>query len=94
MHPHRTAPELSALFVDPRGGERALRVTWHQEREVVVLSLWREAVCAASFRLDVDEVPDLIAMLREGLDLSFRAHRDDAREAPAADRTAPIAEVG
>ena len=64
-----------SIFIDPRAGDRALRVTWHQEAEVVVLSLWRENVCAASFRLSIEEVPDLIASLREGLDLSFRTHR-------------------
>ena len=41
-----------------RGSDRALRVSWHHESGVVVLSLWRENVCAGSFRLAVDEVPD------------------------------------
>ena len=42
-----------------------------------MLSLWRDNVCAATFRLAIDEVPDLIALLREGLDLSFEAARVD-----------------
>ena len=29
-----------------------------------MLSLWRDNVCAGSFRLAVDEVPDLIELLR------------------------------
>ena len=34
--------------------------TWHHEAGLVVLSLWRDNVCAGTFRLEVDEVPDLI----------------------------------
>lgn len=63
------------MFLDPRGDDRALRVSWHQDAEVVVLSLWRDNLCAASFRLGLDEVPDLIAFLREGLDVAFEANR-------------------
>ena len=59
------------MFLDSRGGDRALRVSWHHESGVVVLSLWRENVCAGSFRLAVDEVPDLIALLRGGLDTAY-----------------------
>ena len=33
----------------------------------MVLSLWRDNVCAGSFRLAIDEVPALIEMLRAGL---------------------------
>ena len=76
----RVPAELGALFLDARGEDRGLKVSWHQEAEVVVLSLWRDNVCAASFRLAVDEVPDLIALLREGLDVAFertRAARSD-----------------
>jgi hypothetical protein len=61
----------ASIFLDPRGDDRALRVSWHEDRGVVVLSLWRDATCAATFRLGVDEVPDLIELLRAGLDLSF-----------------------
>ena len=37
-----------------------------------MLSLWRDNVCAGTFRLAADEVPDLIAMLRTGLDRVLR----------------------
>ncbi len=77
MSARRVPAELGSMFLDPRGDDRALRVSWHQDAEVVVLSIWRDNVCAASFRLDIDEVPDLIAMLREGLDVAFTAHRSD-----------------
>jgi len=70
----------ASIFLDPRGDDRALRVSWHEERGVVVLSLWRDATCAATFRLGVDEVPDLIALLRDGLDVAFQ-HARIARSA-------------
>ena len=64
------APE-STIFVDPRGGGRAMRVTWHSEtpdREgLVVISLWRDNLCVGSFRLPAGEVPELVHALTRGL---------------------------
>jgi hypothetical protein len=60
-------PTTGSVFVDDRGGDRALRVTWHPEADVVVLSLWRDNVCAGSFRLPAAEVPALLATLASGL---------------------------
>jgi hypothetical protein len=67
----RPLPIAGSVFLDSRGGDRALRVSWHHDSGLVVLSLWRDNVCAGSFRLGVDEVPDLIAMLRNGLDQAY-----------------------
>jgi len=72
MSAARPLPAVGSIFLDARGDERALRVSWHPEADLVVISLWRDNVCAASFRLAVDEVPDLVELLRTGLD---RAHR-------------------
>jgi hypothetical protein len=36
-----------------------------------VLSLWHGNVCSGSFRLSVDDVPDLIEMLRSGLEQAY-----------------------
>jgi hypothetical protein len=73
VSPARPLPRTGSVFVDARGGDRALRVSWHHESGLVVLSLWRDNVCAGSFRLAVDEVPALIEMLREGLDQTYAA---------------------
>ncbi len=67
MPPVRPLPTSGSVLVDDRGGDRALRVTWHPEADVVVLSLWRDNVCAGSFRLPASEVPALIATLASGL---------------------------
>lgn len=53
-----------------------MRVSWHEESGLVVLSLWRENVCAGSFRLAIDEVPALIELLRTGLVRSYESARD------------------
>ncbi|MDZ5661482.1 hypothetical protein SFC79_06865 [Nocardioides sp. S-58] len=75
MAPQRT-PRTGTVFLDPRGDGRSLRATWHQEQQVVVLSLWRDNVCAGTFRLAADEAPDLIAVLRQGLDEAYDAARE------------------
>jgi hypothetical protein len=67
----RPLPKAGEIFLDARGGDRALRVSWHHESELVVLSLWRDNVCAGSFRLGVNEVPALIELLRSGLDTAY-----------------------
>ena len=76
MPPVRPLPETGSIFLDARGGDRALRVSWHQDAGMVVLSLWRENVCSGSFRLAIDEVPALIDMLRLGLIRSYEDARD------------------
>jgi hypothetical protein len=68
-----------ALFTDARGA--GLRVTWHAERDLVVLSLWREDRCVGTFRMPVAEAGRLATFLVDHL----------AREAAAARETAPLA---
>jgi len=75
MSAARPLPELGSIFLDARSDERVLRVSWHTEADLVVLSLWRDNVCTGSFRLTVEEVPELIAMLRAGLDRAYGAAR-------------------
>ncbi|MGH3444552.1 MAG: hypothetical protein ACRDPB_04180 [Nocardioidaceae bacterium] len=67
-------PATGEVFLDARGGARSLRVSWHPDDDddagitgIVVLSLWRHGVCSGTFRLDVEDVPDLIDVLRTGL---------------------------
>ncbi len=69
----RPLPESGSIHLDARGGDRALRISWHQEAGLVVLSLWRDNVCTGSVRLAVDEVPDVIEVLRAGLDQAYDA---------------------
>ena len=72
----RPLPPTGSVHLDARGADRSLRMTWHHEAQVVVLSLWRDNVCTGTFRLSADEVPDVIAMLRAGLDEAYDAARE------------------
>ena len=84
----RPLPQTGSIHLDARGTDRALRVSWHHEAAVVVLSLWRDNVCTGSFRLSVDEVPELIGMLRTGLDQAYDAAADRRRRASEAGHAA------
>ena len=70
----RPLPRTGSIFFDARGADRAMRVSWHEEADLVVVSLWRENVCTGSFRLPAEDVPDLIDTLVEVL---RHRHRDD-----------------
>ena len=78
MSAARPLPELGSIFLDARGDERALRVSWHDEADLVVVSLWRDNVCTGSFRLAAEDVPDLVDTLVDTL-----RHRSTMRHASA-----------
>jgi len=71
----------AAVFLDGRGDDRALRLSWHDEADLVVLSMWRENVCVGTFRLHADEVPALIAFLSSGLAATYPRHHPAVRPA-------------
>lgn len=52
---------VGELFLDDRG--QALRVTWHAEPGMVVLSIWRADECVGTVRLAPDEAHRLAAFL-------------------------------
>jgi hypothetical protein len=58
-------PVRGEVFLDPRQEGRALRVSWHSEAGVVVLSLWREDRCAATFHLAEEDVPAFVDALAQ-----------------------------
>lgn len=60
-------PVSGEILADARGGDRWMRVTWHDEADLVVLSLWRGDACVATFRLTPDQVPALVNDLVAGL---------------------------
>ena len=79
-------PSAGEVFLDQRGGERALRVSWHAEVDLVVLSLWQGGTCTGTFRLPVEDVPELIGALRGMLVTAYDAHRDRLDRADATTR--------
>ena len=60
-------PARGEVFLDQRGEARTLRLAWHTEADVVVLSLWQADRCSATFRLALEDVPRFVAALVEGL---------------------------
>jgi len=54
------------VFLDERGA--GLRVTWHPERDLVVLSVWQDDGCVGTFRMSVQDVPRLSGLLAAVLD--------------------------
>lgn len=55
------------VFLDARGKGRALRLSWHPEADIVVLSLWRDTTCAGTFRMPHADVGVFIDTLIDGL---------------------------
>jgi hypothetical protein len=79
-------PVGRALFVDERG--TGLRATWHPERGIVNISVWRDDRCVETFHLPVAEVGRLVTFLVDGLtDVATQAAdgvEDPTEERPAA----------
>jgi hypothetical protein len=79
-------------FEDARGGQRSLRLSWHTESRLVVLSLWRggastdpDVTCVGTFRMRAEDIPGFIQGLSAGLvEMSAaadtRARRNDAAD--------------
>jgi len=74
-------PTRGEIYVDARGEGRALRVSWHHDEDTVVLSLWRGALCAGSFRLRTEDVPGLITTLVHGLSEGYSSTVSTGRHA-------------
>ncbi len=53
-------PAKGTVFFDPRDEGRFLRVSYHEDLGVFVLSLWRDDTCLGTFRLATEEAPRLI----------------------------------
>ncbi|MDX6296650.1 MAG: hypothetical protein QOI51_507 [Nocardioidaceae bacterium] len=60
-------PAHGEVVLDSRGEGRALRVSWHPEDDVVVLSLWQADTCSGTFRVAREDVPSLVTALVNGL---------------------------
>jgi hypothetical protein len=60
-------PRRRDIVLDDRGEGRALRVTWHHEASVAVVSVWRQDRCVGTVHVAAEDVPGLIAVLTEGL---------------------------
>jgi hypothetical protein len=79
----RRLPAGRALFVDERG--MGLRATWHPERGIVNLSVWRDDRCVETFWLSMADAGRLASFLVTGLaEVATEALEDVTEERPAA----------
>lgn len=60
-------PTNGAVFFDQRDQGRSLRLSYHQESSVFVLSLWRVDVCLGTFRLPAEDAPAFVQELVQSL---------------------------
>ena len=60
-------PARGDVFLDGRGSDRGMRVSWHDDLGLVVVSLWRGDTCVGTLQLPHEEVPRLIVALASGL---------------------------
>ena len=64
--PHRRDDGVvRMLTVDERG--IGMRASWHPERGILNVSLWREDTCVETFHLTRGEAAKLIGFIAEGL---------------------------
>lgn len=74
-------PAHGDVFLDARDQGRAMRLSWHHDGHLAVLSIWRDGTCVATFQLGREEVPDLIDTLVRGLtdqQSHWKAHSNQA----------------
>jgi hypothetical protein len=83
-------PSRGEVFLDPRGEGRSLRVSWHQDENTLVLSLWQFGQCRATFRLPSDQVPELVRALVAGLSDGLAAQQRNAQPPSESQKAAPI----
>lgn len=60
-------PTHGAVFFDERDHGRSMRVSFHADEGVFVLSMWRYDSCLSTFRLPAGTAPELVASIVEGL---------------------------
>ena len=61
-------------IADARDEGRHLDVSWHDERRLVVLSLWHGETCRATFQLPVENAPALMRALTDALTDALADH--------------------
>jgi len=54
-------------FTDARDDGRRMEVSWHPDELLVIVSLWHGSVCRATFRMPVEQAPDLVETLARSL---------------------------
>jgi hypothetical protein len=74
-------PRRRDIVLDERGDGRALRVTWHHDTGIAVVSVWRQDRCVGTVHVAAEDVPGLVAVLTDGLAEGYAAGHRPATEA-------------
>lgn len=56
-------PFQGGVFRDPRDNNRWLRVSWHDELRMFVISIWHVDECVAAFQLSAADAPGVVQAL-------------------------------
>jgi hypothetical protein len=80
----RPLPNPGDVFSDVRDPDRTMRVSYHADAGIVVVSLWSGRLCRASFRMAADEAARLVTALGQAALASTAAPADVDAEAPTA----------
>ncbi|WP_460367534.1 hypothetical protein [Actinocorallia lasiicapitis] len=86
-------PRTGEVFFDARGDQRAMRLSWHPDADVMVLSLWNQGTCTATFRLAAAEIAGFIEALAQGLPQQPRGRRHAVPQPAEPRDTVPSAPV-
>jgi hypothetical protein len=84
LEPHPSRVARHRVFLPQAlGADEFVRVTWHDDEQVVVFSQWRGSLCVAATPVRVSEIGDLAGLLVDALgDAARRA--DVSRPDPSA----------
>jgi hypothetical protein len=75
-------PNLGDVFADVRAEDRGMRISYHRDADVLVISLWSGRTCRATFQLAGGEVSRLSALLAE-IAAKLEEAAEPEEEAPA-----------
>ena len=70
-------PRYGSTLLGRDTSGRMLRISSHPDAGRVVLSIWQDDICRATFRLAQEDVPELVRMLSSSL---IQPHVHDAAD--------------
>jgi hypothetical protein len=63
-------PVSGTVVTDWRGAGRLLRISWHGELEVFVVSVWRDDHCVGTIQLRPQDVDEVVRAFTGGLSVA------------------------
>jgi hypothetical protein len=63
MAPIAPVPDVGGVFADQRDGNRWLRVSWHEDEAMFVISTWHQDHCVSAYQLPAADAARLAGIL-------------------------------